>query len=179
MMITCLDIETTFKKDDLMPYNGNNQIVSVGYKTHTAKEDYLWFYHKEREPTENGKQILQNILDNTKLLIGHNIKFDLAWLLSCGFTYDRAVFDTMVTEYAIARGVHRDLSLDGSCRRRKVRQKKKHLIQDYMKSGVSMEDIPANLVEEYGRGDVSCTYELALEQMKILGTDLNDFSKYN
>ena len=179
MMITCLDIETTFKKDDLMPYNGNNQIVSVGYKTHTGKEDYLWFYHKEREPTENGKEKLQNILKNTKLLIGHNIKFDLAWLISCDFTYDRSIFDTMVAEYVISRGLHRDLSLDGSCKRRKVKQKKKYLIQDYMKSGVSMEDIPYKLVEEYGIADVNCTYELALKQMKILETDLNDFSKYN
>ena len=48
-----------------------------------------------------------------------------------------------------------------------------------MKSGVSMEDIPYKLVEEYGIADVNCTYELALEQMKILETDLNDFSKYN
>ena len=54
-MIMCLDIETTFKKDDLYSYNGNNQLVSVGIKTQTGKEDYLWFYHKEREPTKNGK----------------------------------------------------------------------------------------------------------------------------
>ena len=41
-MIMCLDIETTFKKDDLYSYNGNNQLVSVGYKTQTGKENYIW-----------------------------------------------------------------------------------------------------------------------------------------
>ena len=178
-MIMCLDIETTFKKDDLYSYNGNNQLVSVGYKTQTGKEDYIWFYHKERSPTENGKDILQNLLYHTTVLIGHNIKFDLSWLYNCGFTYNNSVYDTMVVEYILARGLYRDLSLDGSCKRRKVKQKKKYLVQDFMKRGISMEDIPANLVEEYGRGDVDCTYELAKEQCKLLEVELNEFSKYN
>ena len=85
----------------------------------------------------------------------------------------------MVVEYVLARGLHRDLSLDGSCKRRKVKQKKKYLVQDFMKRGISMEDIPANLVEEYGIGDVNCTYELAQEQCKLLEVELNEFSKYN
>ena len=71
------------------------------------------------------------------------------------------------------------MSLYGSCKRRKVKLKKKYLVQDFMKNGTSMEDIPANLVEEYGMGDVDCTYELAQEQCKILEVELNEFSKYN
>ena len=46
-----------------------------------------------------------------------------------------------------------------------------------MKSGVSLESIPYKLVEEYGRGDVNCTYELALEQCKLLEVDINEFSR--
>jgi DNA polymerase I-like protein with 3'-5' exonuclease and polymerase domains len=179
MMITCLDIETTYQKDDAFSYNGKNQLVSVGFKTHTGKEDYLWFYHKEREPTNNAKQILQDLLYNTKILIGHNIKFDLGWLYCCGFTYNNAVYDTMVVEYLLSRGVHRPISLDESCKRRKVKQKKKHLIEDYMNSGVNMDDIPHKLVEEYGRGDVICTYDLAMKQMEVLEMDINEFSKHN
>ena len=179
MMITCLDIETTYQKDDAYSYNGKNQLVCVGFKTHTGKEDYLWFYHKEREPTNNAKQILQDLLHNTKILIGHNIKFDLGWLYCCGFTYNNAVYDTMVVEYLLSRGVKRPISLEESCKRRKVKQKKKYLVQNFMKNGTSMEDIPARLVEEYGMGDVSCTYELAQEQCRILEVELNEFSKYN
>ena len=175
-LTTCLDIETTFKKDDAYFYNGNNQLVSIGFKTNSGKEDYLWFYHKEKEPTENGKETLQNVLNNTKLLIGHNIKFDLAWLYGCGFTYNGSLYDTMVVEYILARGVNCDLSLDGSCKRRKVKQKKKHLIESQMKSGVGMDNIPYKLIEEYGRGDVDCTYELAMEQCKLLEVDINEFN---
>ena len=137
-MIMCLDIETTFKKDDAYSYNGNNQLVSVGIKTQTGKEDYLWFYHKEREPTKNGKDILQNLLHHSTLLIGHNIKFDLSWLYNCGFTYNNRVFDTMVVEYILSRGIHRDLSLDGSCKRRKVKLKKKYSTESASRQSVQI-----------------------------------------
>ena len=55
-MITVLDIETTFKKDDsgktdVDPYTGN-MLVSVGYKNDT--ENYLCFSHTGKQPTENG-----------------------------------------------------------------------------------------------------------------------------
>ena len=49
-----------------------------------ANKDYLCFYHKDRPPTENAKRQLQAVLDMTKLLVGHNIKFDLKWLRACG-----------------------------------------------------------------------------------------------
>lgn len=38
----------------------------------------------------------QKIFDNAKLIIGHNIKFDLKWLFSRGFTYKGPIFDTMI-----------------------------------------------------------------------------------
>jgi len=97
-------------------------------------------------------------------------------LYGCGFTYNGSLYDTMVVEYILARGVHCDLSLDGACKRRKVKQKKKHLIESQMKSGVGMDNIPYKLIEEYGRGDVDCTYELAMEQCKLLEVDINEFN---
>ena len=38
-----------------------------------------------------------------------------------------------------------------------------------------MDSIPYKLIEEYGRGDVDCTYELAMEQCKLLEVDINEF----
>ena len=72
-MITVLDIETTYKKDeagklDLDPYTGN-MLVSVGYDTLGADSGYLCFTHTEKEPTENGFATLQKVLDNTEVLV--------------------------------------------------------------------------------------------------------------
>ena len=74
MITTVLDIETSYKVDadkktDAEPYTGN-LLVSVGYDCEGEK-NYLCFYHKDRQPTENAHKILQDVLDKTDLLVGH------------------------------------------------------------------------------------------------------------
>ena len=115
-----------------MPYNGENMLVSVGYLTNTGEKEYLCFYHAEQEPTFNNVTILQGALDRTELLIGHNIKYDLQWLLTCGFTYNGELWDTMGVEYLIARGLHRDMSLSASCKRRDVTEKKSEIFDSFI-----------------------------------------------
>jgi hypothetical protein len=74
-MITCLDIENTFSKKDSTPYSGNNQLVSVGYKTSIGNENYLCFYHSEKKPTPNNFSLLQSVLHSTTLLVRCGIRW--------------------------------------------------------------------------------------------------------
>lgn len=104
------------------------------------------------------------ILDSTTLLVGHNIKFDLTWLLESNFKYNGRVYDTMIGEYVLARGLRKGLSLDASCKRRKIGMKDKR-IEEFVDRGVSFENIPVDLVEEYGRQDVTITRKLFNSQM--------------
>jgi len=163
MKITWLDIETTYKvnedkKTDADPYTGN-MMVSVGY-TDGQEHTYLCFYHKEQDPTPNARDTLQSALDGTDLLVGHNIKFDLKWLRSCGFIYTGKVYDTMIAEYIIHGGEKVPLSLAKCCERYALSPKKSSLIEEYMKKNVSFESIPWATVKEYGEADVQVTKEL-------------------
>ena len=163
MKITWLDIETTYKvnedkKTDADPYTGN-MMVSVGY-TDGQEHTYLCFYHKEQDPTPKARDTLQSALDNTELLVGHNIKFDLKWLRACGFIYTGKVHDTMIAEYIIHGGEKVPLSLAKCCERYALSPKKTGLIEEYMKKNVSFESIPWDVVKEYGEADVQVTKEL-------------------
>ena len=163
MKITWLDIETTYKvnedkKTDADPYTGN-MMVSVGY-TDGQEHTYLCFYHKEQDPTPKARDTLQSALDNTELLVGHNIKFDLKWLRACGFTYTGKVHDTMIAEYILNGGEKVPLSLAKCCERYALSPKKSGLIEEYMKKNVSFESIPWDVVKEYGEADVQVTKEL-------------------
>ena len=84
-MITVLDIETTFTKEgDPSPFNPENRLVSVG-----INDEYYFFHHDEeikKDLTESRKAI-QDILDKSEVVVGHNLKFDMSWLYQCGFTY--------------------------------------------------------------------------------------------
>ena len=168
-MITTIDVETSYQKTeaggfDPSPFNPNNILVSVG-----INDEYYFTNHSERID-EGCFYKIQKILDETKILVGHNIKFDLSWLLEAGFTYTGNVYDTMIAEYVLNRGVRKSLTLLMCCQRRKL-DAKDDAVKEYMDRGVSFENIPAEIVEQYGKIDVAITRQLFDSQMADLRTD--------
>jgi len=163
-MITVLDVETSFVdhngKTDPLPFNPHNKLVSVG-----ANDDYYFFYHRDSEfDVQKNHKDLQETLDKTTLLVGHNVKFDLVWLLESGFKYKGRLYDTMIGEYVLLRGLRKPLSLKEICKRRSIAQKS-DAVDDYMKQKISFENIPIDIIEEYGRQDVVSTRALFDSQM--------------
>jgi DNA polymerase I-like protein with 3'-5' exonuclease and polymerase domains len=163
MTKTVIDIETTNFNDDPRPYNPSNYLVSVGFKEQIngvwEGTKYLCFKHSEVDPTPNGSRILQDCLWTTDLLVGHNIKFDLSWLLECGFEYEGEIYDTMIYEYLKLGGIRKKKDLSSCCKRRGL-SAKIDLTSSYLKEKVGFESIPWKLVEEYGINDVNITCNL-------------------
>ena len=171
MMISTIDVETSYQKTeqggmDPLPFNPKNILVSVG-----INDEYYFTNHSERVD-EGCYYKIQAILDQTTLLIGHNIKFDLTWLLEAGFKYNGRVYDTMIGEYVLNRGIRKSLTLEMCCRRRRIGSKDDR-IKEFMDRGVSFENIPKDIVEEYGRIDVEITRKLFDSQMDDLRLEKN------
>ena len=163
-MITTVDVETSWQKTenggyDPSPFHPDNILVSVG-----INDEYYFTNHSER--IDDGcYHKIQSILDKSTLLIGHNIKFDLMWLLEAGFKYNGRVYDTMLGEYILNRGIRKSLTLEMCCRRRKIGSKDNR-IKEFTDRGISFENIPADIVEKYGRIDVEITKRLFDSQMQ-------------
>ena len=167
-MITVVDVETTYQKNqnngfDPSPFHPDNKLVSVGLESKFGNE-YYFTYHSEKV-SEGCYDLIQERLDQTTLLVGHNLKFDLMWMLEAGFKYSGKVYDTMLGEYILNKGVRKSLTLQMCCQRRKIGMKDDR-IKDYMDRGISFDNIPADLVEEYGRNDVTITKRLFDSQMQ-------------
>ena len=165
-MITTVDVETSWQVTstggyDPSPFHADNILVSVG-----INDEYYFTNHSERVD-QGCYHKIQSILDKTTLLIGHNIKFDLMWLLESGFKYTGKVYDTMLGEYILNRGIRKSLTLEMSCRRRKIGSKDSR-IKEFTDRGIPFQNIPADLVEEYGRIDVAITRRLFDSQMDDL-----------
>ena len=161
-MITVFDIETSYQvidgKKDPSPKHPDNFIVSIG-----INDEYFFFKHSEYNGPIYKKEI-QTILDDTTLLVGHNIKFDLLWLWESGFKYNGKIYDTMIGEYVLGRGSKQSLKLKDCCIRRNVSQKS-DATEQYLKRDVSFENIPLKIVDEYGRQDIQATRALFKSQM--------------
>jgi DNA polymerase I-like protein with 3'-5' exonuclease and polymerase domains len=167
-MITVVDVETSYQKTesgglDPSPFHPNNILVSVGLDSKYGSE-YYFLNHSEKI-SRGGAARVQEVLDETTLLVGHNIKFDLMWLLEAGFKYSGRVYDTMIGEYILNCGIRKSLTLQMCCQRRKIGAKDDR-IKEFMDRGVSFENIPAYIVEEYGKIDVDITRKLFNSQMQ-------------
>ena len=170
-MITTVDVETSWQRNenggyDPSPFHPDNILVSVG-----INDEYYFTNHSERVDKGCFKNI-QDTLNKTTLLVGHNIKFDLMWLLEAGFKYNGRVYDTMLGEYILNRGIRKSLTLEMCCRRRRIGSKDSS-IKEYMDRGISFENIPVDVVEEYGKIDVQITRSLFDSQMADLRLDKN------
>ncbi len=175
-MFTCLDIECTYQgrfgadDSDASPYNPLNKLVSVGYKTSTGEEDYLVFYHDENPRAtipENVKK-LQDILNRSRLVIGHNLKFDMSWLFEAGFTYSGRYYDTMIFEYVNAMGLKTSISLADTLQRYKLPNKLDILHKYCGEEGLNVHQVPLVALKEYGIADVDATYALYKLQVEAL-----------
>jgi DNA polymerase I-like protein with 3'-5' exonuclease and polymerase domains len=170
-MLTVIDTETTVqfgeRGEDPSPFNPSNLLVAVG-----VKQDHFRAFHCVNHTQHTGYadwgNDFQRTLNGATLLIGHNIKFDLSWLREVGFTYNGPIYDTMITEYVLAEGLHVDLDLSSCCARYGI-ETKKDILSEYLAKGINVNEIPWPELEEYGLHDVEITWALFWKQLERLG----------
>ena len=144
------------------PYEPSNTLTEVGVLClDTGEKRLLPFDHKEA--TDKHKKndcVLQRMLDNTTLLIGHNLQYDLAWLWANGFKYDGDIYDTMLAEYLLLRGQKQPLSLEQCAIRRDLQYQKDDTLKAYYKKGYNTNEIPLDELSHYLEYDLLTTGEL-------------------
>ncbi len=159
-----LDVENTVTKRDgkmhLDPFEPTNKLVMVGCLTDTGKE-YLF-----RDNFDG----VQELLDKATILIGHNISYDLMWLWECGFKYEGSVFDTMLAEYVLQRGIKKPLSLEACAERYDLDTKKQDTLKEYFKKDMGVDEIPPEELSEYLSADLHATQQLSDELYRKLNT---------
>jgi len=159
-----LDVENTTTKRDgklhLDPFEPSNKLVMVGCLTDQGKE-YLF-----RDNFDG----VQELLDQATILIGHNIAYDLMWIWECGFKYDGPVFDTMLGEYILQRGLKEPLHLRDCAIRYDLDTKKEDTLKNYFAKGYNTDEIPADELSYYLSADLHATQQLADAIYKKLNT---------
>jgi len=154
---------------DNAPFNPLNKLVAVGWVTvvDSVLGEYNKSFFNHNDLTEfDTKERLQQAIDDCDVIVGHNVKYDIMWLIESGFDLDgKDAYDTMIGEYILARGVRAKLSLEYVSQNRDVTHKKADLVNGYFKSGVGFEEIPYPIVDEYLEADVMSTAEILVKQL--------------
>jgi len=163
-----LDVENTTTKRDgklhLDPFEPTNKLIMVGCLEDNGQQ------HLFNMDVPDGIY-LQEVLDRATVLIGHNIAYDLMWLWECGYKYDGAVFDTMLAEYIIQRGIKQPLSLEACAERYELETQKKDTLKHYFAQGVGVDGIPRDELKEYLSADLKATQQLSDKLYRKLNTE--------
>ena len=165
-----LDVENTVTEREgklhLDPFEPDNSLIMVGALTDNGVK---YLYRMDEDASYFNK--IQELLDKTTVLIGHNIVHDLMWLWESNFKYNGDVFDTMLGEYVLQRGQKQALSLEMCAERYNLDTKKQDTLKEYFKQGMGVDEIPPDELSSYLSSDLHATKELYNEITNKLSTE--------
>ena len=179
------DLETTVefftdgRRPDNSPFNPLNRCVSAhwGWLGWDSLDDYSYsVYHHNEHLTDDSPEAFQAALYKAKIVVFHNAKFDVQWLLEMGFVIPDTlkIYCSMIAEFVLQKSQRNSVSLKLSAERRNLsNQKKSDLVDDLFKSGVGFEAMDLSTMLEYAEADIRTTAELYLQQQSDFSCEEN------
>lgn len=155
-----LDVETSIHNKG-NPFDIRNFCVSIHTKLNDGPSECRFYTDPDF------KSHTQALVEKATLLVGVNIKFDIHWLRNLGIRIPNGcrIWDCMVAEFVLSGQTTSFASLDQLAEKYQL-GKKHDTVADYWEKGVSTEDIPRPVVEEYGNHDVTLSYAVYLHQQR-------------
>ena len=170
--VTALDVESSIFQTG-NPYSKPNVMCAVGVSQKapdTPTRDIVLRIEHGPEPYGRQLDLLHDVLDQTALLVGFNLKFDIAWLrrYNCVLSRKIRVWDcqlfaflksNQLTDYPSLEETLQDYGLEG----------KDRTIEEYWSRGIDTTKIPWEIVAPRVEKDAQQTlalYEKQLEEFK-------------
>lgn len=153
--IHVMDWETTTHSNG-NPFDSRNKAVCIGYWN--SKDDNIYC---DFESFDRGHGY-----DDTTLVVGFNLKFDLHWSRRQGYKLPRQVWDCQLAEFILSGQTIRYPSLDSSAFERFGESKDITVEQQYWSKGIDTQDIPTDILSRYCKRDIELTRKLFFDQVK-------------
>ena len=161
-MVITYDVETnTVQKGN--PFTASGKLISYSIKP--DNQDVSFNYFKDIDFLVE----LRLLMQQAKLLVGFNLKFDLHWVSRYGVKPpDRCrIWDCQIAEFIITGQKGSYPSLDECLAKYELGQKDDK-IKEYWNLGVDTEFIPPDELKFYNNLDVELTYKLYLKQQEVM-----------
>lgn len=153
------DVETTTKNRG-NPYTASNRLVSYSLRTESGEPEF----HYYTEP--DFRTALGKVLSESSLIIGVNLKFDIAWAKRYKAVIPKGcrIWDCQLAEFILSGQTNSFASMNGLCEKYGIPIKEDAVAQ-YWEQGIDTPDIPVEVLKEYGNGDVERTWAIYQAQL--------------
>ena len=163
-MITIFDVETTISNKG-NPFDQTNKLCYAGFKT--GNKTHLFDVEYSDNPCD--VHAIQDILGNSVLLVGFNIKFDLHWIKKYGLDFSNCrVWDCQLVHFILTGQRETYPSLNSVAAFYGLGNKLDVVASEYWDKGIDTSLIPKDILEEYLVGDLTLTEQVYLCQMQEL-----------
>lgn len=152
---------TTFQKGN--PFSKCNKLCSVGL------ENTVYAIEYNDAPYGAALREIQKRIDDCKLLVVFNGKFDLHWLRRYGVNFDHCrIWDCQLAQFIIECQLRPMISLADSLVYWGLTPKEDYIANTYWNNGIDTPDIPWHELEAYNLSDLQITRELYERQLAYL-----------
>jgi len=161
-----LDVETSIFANG-NPYSASNKLCYVGL--YDGEEARLFCIEYGHAPYGDQLNQIQTILNSWDVVVGFNLKFDIAWIRRYGIDISRlSCLDGQLLEFIITGQERPFPSLDDTCKRVGIAGKSGDLDAKYWSQGIDTTEIPEQELREYLDGDLKAEWELFQWQLAYL-----------
>ena len=170
----CLDFETT----GLDSHVARARLLQLCTTDEKAVDRMIYVLDLFKIPDTSG---LKELIESREMLLGHNLNFDLQFLLSLGIDFKGKIFDTYIAERCLRAGfkekkvspkLQKPYFDDVSCslkavveRRLEIEISKEQQVSDWSKEELDIEQI------EYAAKDVDLLPKIASDQLRELAEE--------
>jgi len=156
-----LDVESTISAKG-NPFNQANKLVTIQLKQGNAPAVVL---------SANQFHEALPILEAASCIIAFNAKFDLAWVRrQLGFI-PAVVWDCQLAEFIMSGQTQKYPSLQGACEKYQVGTKIDIVKTEYWEKGIDTDQIPFEILAEYGAQDVNVTWDVFQKQVQLFSNE--------
>jgi DNA polymerase I-like protein with 3'-5' exonuclease and polymerase domains len=160
MKILVIDTEaTTFMKGN--PFSSKNKLMCIGFFDTYNGYKYYDIEHSGMPYDENLGRVI-NWLQDTELLIGFNIKYDLHWLrryIPSGISIPR-IWDCQLAQFILNDQTTPYPSLNECLAQYQLPLKLDLVKTEYWDKGIDTTEIPQQILKDYNEQDCYSTYKL-------------------
>jgi DNA polymerase I-like protein with 3'-5' exonuclease and polymerase domains len=110
------------------------------------------------------------VFKDTALAVGFNCKFDLHWNRRCGLPWPSRIWDCQLAEFILSNQTIPYPSLDGVAEIYKLGTKIDVVRTEYWENGIDTDQVPQDILLEYGQRDIELTYQVYLKQKERFET---------
>ena len=158
-----LDVETTISNKG-NPFDETNKLCYVGLLGSTPRTISIEYGD---EPYRHKLDEIQKEIDESEILVGFNIKFDLHWLRKYGINFvGKRIWDCQLVHFILTGQQYPYPSLNGVSAYYDLGSKLDVVATEYWGNKIDTPNIPKDILEEYLIGDLQLTQKVYEKQME-------------